>query len=55
MFAKGAKPKTDSGPEAPTAEVAPKSGNNFSEEVVVEAKEMQFWSDFEKNQIILTY
>ncbi len=40
-FAKGAKPKTVSGPEAPTAEAAPKLGDNSSEEVVVGPKETQ--------------
>ena len=44
------KPKTVSGPEAPTAEVAPKLGNNSSEEVV--AQEMQCWIDLEKNQMM---
>ncbi len=52
MFAKGAKPKTVSGPEAPTAEVAPKEGNNSSEEVVVGPKEMKYWNDVEKNQML---
>ncbi len=45
----GAKTKTVSGP---AAEVAPQFGNNFSEEVVVGPKEMQYWNDLEKNQII---
>ncbi len=52
MFAKGAKPKSVSGPEVPTAEVAPKLGNILSEEVVVGLKDVQSRRDFEKNQII---
>ncbi len=49
MFARGAKPKTVSGPEPPIAEVAPKLGNFFGDNVVVGPKEMQYWNDFEKN------
>ena len=52
MFAQGAKPKTVSGPEAPTAEVAPKLAINSGEEFVVGPQEIQYWKDFEKNQII---
>ncbi len=55
MFAKGAKPKTISTQEAPiVTEEAPKIANTSSEEVVVGVKEMHFWRDLEKQQIIAT-
>ena len=50
---KESEPKTVSGPEAPTAEVAPKLGNNSSEEVVVGSKEMQYWRDMDSNKKII--
>ncbi len=51
-FAKGANPKTMTAQKAPTAKVAPKLGNNFSEEVVIGDKEMQVWNDPETKHIV---
>ncbi len=40
-------PKTIIGPEAPTTEVAPKVGNNSTEENVVGATENKVWNNLE--------
>ena len=54
MFAKGAKPKTITAPEAPTVtEQAPKLANKSSEEVVIGHKEMQFWNNLEKTRSLI--